>query len=529
LCDVDHFKSYNDRLGHLTGDQALRMIAATVRGALRTGDAAYRFGGEELVLMLRNTGPEEALAVAERVRGSVEAAAFPHPQGEGGVLTVSIGVACGNDEPGRILARADSALYEAKRQGRNRVLSAGGHTAGALRTRGRLPVPVEPVPRHLRSMLAVSRAAAAGVGPMPVLEALAQTIRSELSFQVVVVNLLDESGEELSVAVVLGDPEARETLLGTSTSLGEWEQLLALGEDVHGAAFLRAGSYDWDSASPAWTPPAVAAPSADAWHPEDMLLLPVRNGAGALIGVVSVDQPSRGVRPSEADVVVLMAVVDHAGLALDQAQRGSEIASDRSDELRLAAVLLLAETLDLRDPTTALHSRTVGRLARATAVAIGLPDHRVERIHAAGVLHDLGKLGIADAILHKPGPLDEAEWREMRRHPEVGARILEHAGMRDIAVWVKAHHERIDGRGYPDGLTGAEISLEARILAVADAYEAMVADRPYRAGMTSDLACAELLRCAGSQFDPDVVGAFLRALEGEHRDAEPAPLARAAV
>jgi HD-GYP domain-containing protein (c-di-GMP phosphodiesterase class II) len=145
------------------------------------------------------------------------------------------------------------------------------------------------------------------------------------------------------------------------------------------------------------------------------------------------------------------------------------------------------------------------------------------------VLHDLGKLGIADAILHKPGPLDEAEWREMRRHPEVGARILEHAGMRDIAVWVKAHHERIDGRGYPDGLTGAEISLEARILAVADAYEAMVADRPYRAGMTSDLACAELLRCAGSQFDPDVVGAFLRALEGEHRDAEPAPLARAAV
>jgi HD-GYP domain-containing protein (c-di-GMP phosphodiesterase class II) len=224
-----------------------------------------------------------------------------------------------------------------------------------------------------------------------------------------------------------------------------------------------------------------------------------------------------------------MAVVDHAGLALDQAQRGSEIASDRSDELRLAAVLLLAETLDLRDPSTALHSRTVGRLARATAVAIGLPDHRVERIHAAGVLHDLGKLGIADAILHKPGPLDEAEWREMRRHPEVGARILEHAGMRDIAVWVKAHHERIDGRGYPDGLTGAEISLEARILAVADAYEAMVADRPYRAGMTSDLACAELLRCAGSQFDPDVVGAFLRALEGEHRDAEPAPLARAAV
>ena len=174
--------------------------------------------------------------------------------------------------------------------------------------------------------------------------------------------------------------------------------------------------------------------------------------------------------------------------------------------------MLLAETLDLRDPSTALHSTTVGQFARDTALALGLAPGHVMRVHAAGVLHDLGKLGIADAILHKPGPLDDSEWREMRRHPEVGARILEHAGMHDIASWVRAHHERVDGQGYPAGLPGSRISLEARILAVADAYEAMTTDRPYRSGMGSELARAELRRCAGTQFDTRVVDAFLSAI-----------------
>jgi HD-GYP domain-containing protein (c-di-GMP phosphodiesterase class II) len=199
--------------------------------------------------------------------------------------------------------------------------------------------------------------------------------------------------------------------------------------------------------------------------------------------------------------------------------------------------MLLAEALDLRDPSTALHSQTVGRLARSTAVELGLAQAHVDRVHAAGVLHDLGKLGIADAILHKPGPLDDAEWREMRRHPEIGARILEHAGMKDIAVWVRAHHERIDGRGYPEGLAGEWIPVEARILSVADSYEAMIADRPYRAGMSAEAAREELEHCAGTQFDPGVLAAFLRALDagrdgeevGEAHDRAPEPAAPEAV
>jgi HD-GYP domain-containing protein (c-di-GMP phosphodiesterase class II) len=131
-------------------------------------------------------------------------------------------------------------------------------------------------------------------------------------------------------------------------------------------------------------------------------------------------------------------------------------------------MMLLAETLDLRDAGTARHSRTVGAYARHTAIALGLGPDRVERSHAAGVLHDLGKLGIADAVLHKAGALEGAEWNEIQQHPEIGARILEHAGMEDIAGWVRAHHERVDAHGYPKGIAGEKIPIEARILADAD-------------------------------------------------------------
>ncbi|HLY47645.1 MAG TPA: diguanylate cyclase [Solirubrobacteraceae bacterium] len=509
LCDADRFKAYNDRFGHLAGDEALRMIAGTIRGVLRAGDAAYRYGGEELLLVLRDVGIDEAFAVAERVRAAVEETAFPHPDSDAGVLTVSIGVTAGEGDSSRLIERADAALYEAKRQGRNRVVVAGDGSVGRSMARPRISDSEEPVPRHLRSMLAVSRAAASGQGPMPVLHALAETICNELSFGVVAVNVLDDAREELSCVVVKGDPDAERTLLGTSSPWSEWLTVMEGRDEGHGAIWLPAGTYVWEGESTTWTPPPVTAQGPDVWDPEDMLLLPLRGASGEMLGVVSVDQPVLGRRPTEDELSVLMAVADHGALALEHARH--EVEAARAHEPRLAAMLLLAEALDMRDPSTARHSYTVGRYARATAVALGLAPDRVDRIHAAGVLHDLGKVGIADAILHKPGPLSDAEWVEMKRHPAIGAQILSHAGMHDIAAWVGAHHERIDGQGYPDGLRGTQISLESRILAVADAYEAMVSERCYRAALTEEEARAELLRFAGTQFDPVVVNAFLGA------------------
>jgi diguanylate cyclase (GGDEF)-like protein len=183
----------------------------------------------------------------------------------------------------------------------------------------------------------------------------------------------------------------------------------------------------------------------------------------------------------------------------------------------LSAMLVLAEAVDLRDAGPSAHSETVGRYAEMIAAELGLDEERVERVKLAGVLHDIGKVGVPDSVLQKAGPLDDDEWEELHKHCELGSRLLSGAGLEDIAGWVLAHHERPDGRGYPAGLTRSEIPPEARILAVADAYEAMVADRTYRMGIGSERAREELENGAGTQFDPLVVEAFLRFLERADR------------
>ncbi|HEX6713369.1 MAG TPA: diguanylate cyclase [Thermoleophilaceae bacterium] len=183
----------------------------------------------------------------------------------------------------------------------------------------------------------------------------------------------------------------------------------------------------------------------------------------------------------------------------------------------LSAMLVLADAVDLRDAGSSAHSETVGRYAEMIGAELGLDEERIERVKLAGVLHDIGKVGVPDTVLQKAGPLDEDEWQEIQKHCELGSRLLSGAGLEDIAGWVLAHHERPDGTGYPAGLTRAEIPPEARILAVADAYEAMVADRTYRMGIGTERAREELENGAGTQFDPLVVEAFLRFLERADR------------
>jgi diguanylate cyclase (GGDEF)-like protein/putative nucleotidyltransferase with HDIG domain len=178
----------------------------------------------------------------------------------------------------------------------------------------------------------------------------------------------------------------------------------------------------------------------------------------------------------------------------------------------LATVLALAEALDIRDAATSRHSKTVSRYAEMIAREIGLTPDLVERMRLAGMLHDIGKIAVSNMLLTKPEPLTDDEWVEMRRHAEIGARILANARLADIGEWVLAHHERPDGYGFPFGIANGDIPLEARILSVADAYEAMTSDRVYRPAMTHEAAQEELRRHAGSQFDERVVAAFLAAL-----------------
>ncbi len=179
----------------------------------------------------------------------------------------------------------------------------------------------------------------------------------------------------------------------------------------------------------------------------------------------------------------------------------------------LATLLALAEALDVRDSGTARHSKTVAQFAELTARELNLPDDVVDRVRIGGMLHDVGKIGVPDSVLRKAGPLSPADWVEMRKHPEIAARILDSATIEDIKAWVLCHHERPDGRGYPNGLNDEQIPLQAKILAVADAYEAMTSDRVYRDALSAEEARDELRRAAGTQFDERVVDAFMRVLD----------------
>jgi len=187
---------------------------------------------------------------------------------------------------------------------------------------------------------------------------------------------------------------------------------------------------------------------------------------------------------------------------------------DRAARFRAAASL--ARAVDARDVYTGSHSQRVADLAARTARRLGLPDEDIELTRLAASLHDLGKLAIPEEILRKPGPLTEPERMVLERHPQIGFRMLESLGVDPVADWVLHHHERWDGSGYPDGLPGDQIPLGARIIFVADAYDAMTSERVYRRRVAPEHAIAELERCAGSQFDPEIVAALADelALEG---------------
>jgi putative nucleotidyltransferase with HDIG domain len=197
---------------------------------------------------------------------------------------------------------------------------------------------------------------------------------------------------------------------------------------------------------------------------------------------------------------------------------GIQLALKRSVLLReqtINAVESMADVVDRRDPYTYQHSQSVADHAVRTARRLRLPDHEVELIRLAARVHDLGKIAIPDEVLHKSGRLSSEEFELMKKHPETGAEILakfpEYKRGRELVL---AHHERIDGRGYPRGLAGAAIALGARIIAVADSWDAMTSDRPYRAALDGEVALTELMRGKGTQWDAEVVDAFAETLPG---------------
>jgi diguanylate cyclase (GGDEF)-like protein/putative nucleotidyltransferase with HDIG domain len=254
--------------------------------------------------------------------------------------------------------------------------------------------------------------------------------------------------------------------------------------------------------------------------------LPPNERFSASAGVSGSRGQSRDELIREADLALIAAKRGRRGALIftdDLAVREQGYQSaDRMDHTDLICSAL-ARAVDARDSFTGGHSETVGELAAQIAAELGFEPTHVTRIRRAGLLHDVGKIGIPDAILMKPGPLDPGEVEVMRTHPALGHQIVMGAGLDEEARWVLHHHERTDGGGYPGRLVGQEIPIESAIIHVADAFEAMISDRPYRRGRPYTDAMLELERHAGTQFLREAVEALSRVLAAENDPDTPQP------
>ncbi|HKH13192.1 MAG TPA: diguanylate cyclase [Solirubrobacterales bacterium] len=243
---------------------------------------------------------------------------------------------------------------------------------------------------------------------------------------------------------------------------------------------------------------------------------------GAIRGI-AVSVGVAGLQPGQRPEAFVAA----AGAALEQARAagGSQVilhAGDRSEKLpelgQGNVIAALASALEERDRYTGEHSESVVDLTARVGDALAVSGEEIEQIRTAALLHDIGKVGVPDEILHKPGKLDEREWEIMRQHPVIGERILRAIpGFGTIARMVRHEHERWDGGGYPDGLAETAIPVGSRIILACDAYHAMTSDRPYRRAMPHADAMAELTANAGTQFDPDIVQALVGYLFGRRQ------------
>jgi HD-GYP domain-containing protein (c-di-GMP phosphodiesterase class II) len=231
---------------------------------------------------------------------------------------------------------------------------------------------------------------------------------------------------------------------------------------------------------------------------------------GSVWGVLNIEATEPGAF-SEADAVVVEAIAANLGAALHRAGLVAEL--ERAFTTTLAA---LSSTVEAKDDYTAAHGEDVAELAERVALRMELTPTRARDVRYAAMLHDVGKIAVPSEILLKPGPLDDAEWKVMRGHAAIGGELVERIdAFAHLAPAVRASHERWDGHGYPDGLAGEQIPLAARIIAACDTYDAIVTDRPYRAGRTPAEAAAELRRVAGTQLDELVVTALLNELAGD--------------
>ncbi len=324
------------------------------------------------------------------------------------------------------------------------------------------------------------------------MEAATQLMRSEVGSLL----LIDEEKQQLYFEVALGDKE--ETVK---------KMTLGMGEGVAG----------WVAKN--GKPLIVNAAEKDprffkgvdektAFKTKNIICVPVKV-KDRVIGVLEAINKKHGGKFGREDLSLFVSLADQVAIALDNARLYEEL-----EEMFFQTAESLADAIEKRDPYTGGHTQRVTSYSLAIARHLQLKPSERRYLKIAAILHDVGKIGIEDQILRKPEPLSPEEYDSIKRHTNMGAEILEHIRqLKDIIPGVKYHHEQMNGRGYPDGLKGEEMPMIAKIVAVADTYDAMTTDRPYRKSLLKEAAMEELRRCAGAQLDGQVVEAFVRAYE----------------
>jgi diguanylate cyclase (GGDEF)-like protein/putative nucleotidyltransferase with HDIG domain len=467
LVDLNEFKAVNDTFGHLAGDALLRRVAEGLRASVRPYDHVGRYGGDEFAVLLPATDDDVARRLTDRVIAvisAVELAGGPRASASAGIAGWRPG-----DTADAMIERADHAMLEVKRT-RRRVpdgYTTEEHAIPGSRERQRV--------RRL--------ATAARIGAR-----LARLLDEREIVDAAIVDLAASLGYEDSI-VVRGEPDGLAVAaIGRSEDADHDDP--ASSETLRAAAdAMRERRTELVSTSTLAVPVYVAGV---VWG-----AIAIRSGPESPLG--------------DADAELVQRVADHLGAALQTARVYDEL--EQTHEGTAAA---LAAALEAKDSYTGNHARSIADLAVAVAAELGLDDVQQRAVRYGALFHDIGKIAIPDAILNKPGPLTADELAVVRTHPEVGEQILSTVPfLAEVREIVRHDHERWDGAGYPDGLSGERIPIGARIVLVVDAYHAMRSDRPYRRRMRASSARAELLRHAGTQFDPAVVQALLTVLERE--------------
>jgi len=306
--------------------------------------------------------------------------------------------------------------------------------------------------------------------------------------------LLDEARNELFFEVALGKKEdaVKEIRLKVGEGIAGWVAEHCKPLIVHDVSKDQRHSIKVDDKS--------------GYITRDILCVPV-TVKQKLIGVLQAVNKLENKTFIDEDLELFQLLANQVAIAIENATLYDQV-HDAFLELSEA----LAQSIEKRDPYTGGHTKRVLVFSLAISRYMNLSDEEKEHLKIAAILHDIGKIGIEDKILRKKAKLTDDEYTEMKRHPIVGAEIISHIKqLKNVIPGMRYHHERTDGGGYPEGLKGLNIPFIARIISVADTFDAMTTDRPYHAGLDDDAAIAELKRCAGMQFDKDVVDAFLQA------------------